>query len=203
MRLKDLFASFAMTPLLISGLACQALASENISSDLRVPQRLNRSEFGIGAEVSQLQFANTALTGYGFHFYYQFAYSPKWAIRPQLAQALGSGNTYLYTSMAGFISYAVTGSYEWGHQDIEMNGKSIASLYVPRASVWSVGAGLEQIFLNGAQSIYAAPGMAFFTSYSWQWGQRHFTTGIRYGTYKNNNNEIKGTIFNVSIPFEF
>lgn len=179
------------------------LSENKPKSEYHVSNPLKKTEFAVGAEFSQIQLPGLSLTGYGACLSYQFAFSERWAVKPQMSQALGSGSTYLYTSIAGFASYALTGSYYWGHQELKVNGVTAASIQVPRTNVWSVGVGLEQIFLNGAQSVYAAPGMAVFTSYSWQWMNRQMTAGLRVGNYKSGNTEIKGTIINVSLPFDF
>ncbi len=161
-----------------------------------------RSELSLGLEFAQVQFNTSSASGIGIGLAYQYAFAPRWAIRPQISQVLSvSGDGYLYTAFGGFVTYAVRGGYIWGQTETSFNGRLISSVSTPRQPTISVGAGFEQLFLNGTQNVFAAPGLALTGSSTQKFGSRWFTLGAKFGQYKSSNLPVTGIVLNVSLPW--
>ncbi len=173
-------------------------------SDAQASERFHRSDFLIGGEVSQISLPGLSLSGLGLNVAYRFGLTPKFAIRPQVSQVLGTtGGTFLYTSIGGFLTYALTGSNFWGSSTINFEGRPVASVTIDRRNTFSVGAGFEQMFLNGNQSTYSAPGFGVVASYDRKIFGQWLSFLARYSQFESNQQPIKGIIFNVSVPISF
>ncbi len=171
------------------------------ADELRASHSLRRSLLLIGGEFGQLQTPGSSLLGAGLNIAYEFGITDSFAVRPQSSQVMNtSGGTYLYTSLAAFATYAVTGGYIWGETDVTFEGRPMALVTTARKPTLSVGAGIEQIFLSGAQSVYAAPGFAVIGSYSMPIGSRWYSVSARFGQYKANDKSITGILVNVALP---
>jgi hypothetical protein len=200
MRLKFLFSLFIS----IFGISQTAwseidsVANPPINSDTKI----HRSGLTVGTEISQLQLPTASFLGLGFSFAYQYAVNSNWAVRPQIGQVLNtSGGTYLYTSFAGFVTYALTGSQLWGSSDVTFGGKPVSSITYPRLSTFSVGVGVEQLLLNGTQAVYAAPGYSALATYTTPVLGTWISFSGRLGQYQSNQQQITGILFNVAFPF--
>lgn len=166
---------------------------------------IQKNDLIISGEFASLQSSSSSLTGVGAKVAFQVALTPRWALVPHAAQVMntaGEGD-YLFTSLGGSISYALTGSFWHGSSEVFMKGRAISKISMPRTKMWTVGAGAEQLFLNGSQSVYPAPGMAAFVGYTNRIGERWYTFSVRAGQYTSNNTPITGAMLNVATPIDF
>jgi len=137
--------------------------------NLSVRSEVKRARFGLNTELIRLQGGTVSLNGIGVQFAFEYAMSPKWGVLTTLSQAmqLTGGLSYFYTGIGAFAKYSVTGSgFETRKLEVLRYGRSIVKQAPQSLQGLSVGAGVEQLIVNGTFTVYPAPGISGLVSYS-------------------------------------
>lgn len=176
MQHKQIFKTALLALVLILGrseLCSQAFAAGNEPQyplDLSLHEQDSNSQFLIGVELTQLSVASTSFSGVGIRLGYEYGLNQNWSILPAVAlvtEASGSQG-FLYSSVEATVRYSIFGSLYKSKREILRAGVPIVSQTDERQNRLSLSAGLEQLFLNGASSVYPAAGPTIGVAYSFQ-----------------------------------
>lgn len=134
------------------------------NSDLKTKH--GKAELAFGVEIAQIQPASGAvLVGLGPRFGVDYDFGNNFSFNPSVA-LVTTGATFIYSGLNGSIRYTINGSLSTRHQVLTSNGVPIITQTVSSANRLSIGLGIEQLFLNGSQSVYPASGISASVAYA-------------------------------------
>jgi hypothetical protein len=105
---------------------------------------------------------------------------------------------YFYSGLSGFLRYSIIGDLTTVHQVTTYNGSRIAEHSVSKGDRLAVGVGLEQLLINGTQSVYLAVGPSVSISYSFQVLRNRFEIMGRYSPMIANENPLSAVAIDLS-----
>lgn len=131
-------------------------------------EKRTHEQFILGMQASQVAIASKDLIGAGIRFGYEYGISKNWSILPAVALVFSLGGTqgYLYSSIEGSFRYSLIGSLGQSSSEISFRQRPVVTVDQRRENRLALTAGFEQLFLNGAQTIYPAAGISFGAAYS-------------------------------------
>lgn len=137
--------------------------------DLSLVEHDSKSQLTIGLELAKVAIGSQSLSGGGLRFGYEYGISDKWSILPAVSLVFSAGGSgYLYSSIEGSFRYSLTGSLKSTQREINNHGTPIISEKEAQTNRFSLSLGFEQLFLNGATTVYPAAGIAAGVAYSFQ-----------------------------------
>lgn len=128
-----------------------------------------RANFTLGTSIAQLKGKNASAMAIGPRGGFEYGLTEKFALGANMAftfQGNGAGaGAFFYSGLSALFKYAVVGSSVKVGSSIYQKDGTLVYLSKPVAKRRvALQAGLEQLFLNGATSIYPAIGPTFGVS---------------------------------------
>jgi len=169
------------------------------AADFSVEDSPKRFDLLLGAEGSLFSTSLSSLNGVGLNLGLQYHLNKRWSLGASAIQAFDvSGFGALFS---GFNTHAL-----YHFKDIDLNEKRRVlqeqrPIIVERklsSSHFSVGAGVEQLILNGTTSVYPAPGFSLLVTYNSMLFGANTVSGFRYGTYQVNSQSASGMFITLS-----
>lgn len=158
---------FNLAPLLARGESGDVATSKALG--LIYDQDVRRSHFALGFETVQISSSASSILGFGPRAGFEFGLDSKLSIGATMTfafAATGKPGSYFYSGLNGLMRYSFTGSTIKVTDNIFQAGRSpIYSGKVLSQKRLSMILGFEQLFLNGATSIYPAVGTTLGGSY--------------------------------------
>ena len=163
-----------------------------------VQTKIKKGELAVGLEVAQIQPAvGAALVGIGPRFGVDYDIGYGFSLNPCVS-LVSSGSTFIYSGVGGNFRYTVLGNLATRERVLTSNGVPIVTQLIPTSNRLSVGFGLEQLFLNGSQSIYPAVGLSASLAYSVTLFQKRFEIVGRYSQLTANQRSLPSLFIDFS-----
>ena len=169
------------------------------SSDFSVEDSPKRIDLLLGVEGSLFSTSISSLNGIGLNLGLQYHLNTRWSLGASANQAFDvSGFGALFS---GFNTHAL-----YHFKDIDLNEKRRVlqeqrPIIIERKlsdSYFSIGAGVEQLILNGTTSVYPAPGFSLLVTYNSRLFGANTVSGFRYGTYQVNSQSATAMFITLS-----
>ena len=156
-----------------------------------------KGEFSFGLEGAQIQSTGSSLTGIGPRIGVDYDLGANFSVNPSASVAM-DGNTIIYSGFNGYLRYSILGSLSGDHKVLTFDGKQSVDQSTPRSNRLSVGLGVEQLFLNGTQSVYPAAGFSATSAYSFKMFSSQFEVAARYSQMVANSKSFTGIFIDFS-----
>lgn len=161
--LKQFFGFFILLVFFFPSVKAELSNSQNGNvAGLFYDQDVRRSHFALGFETVQLSSSTKSIMGFGPRAGFEFGLDSKLSIGTNLTFAFaanGKPGSYFYSGINASLRYSFVGSAIKVTDNIYQVGKSpIYSGKVLAQKNSALILGFEQLFLNGATSIYPAVG---------------------------------------------
>lgn len=199
-----MWRNLVTTLVLVSSPMALALEDEGVSSFQVTTGKRPGSFFG-GVEFASLQTSLQSLSGYGLHFGYQYILTNHWAVDGSLAQIYGSGAgagvSALYSALNATVRYAVASEFPQASTQIYFRGKKAFEESPDNYRTFAVGLQMNQLFLNGTNSVFNATGIAAVLSYDARLLGYRMRPELRYGMLSANDADMTAIFANVLFVF--
>lgn len=133
------------------------------SSSYQVEDQKTTENISLSAAfaMSQLKSSSSQLQGFGYEANGLFRISPRLSAGLCLFQALDSAKnvTALYTGIRSVLNYSIGRSIFANRRAVTVNGRSFLNYREEGGNSYSLEMGLEQLFLNGTQTVAPASGV--------------------------------------------
>ncbi|WP_413287618.1 hypothetical protein [Bdellovibrio sp. HCB337] len=179
------------------------------AGDLRLSysRELRRAHFTIGSEFVNLSSDTASVLGAGPRAGFEYGLSDRWSMGTNVAfafQATGKQGAFFYSSVNGTFRYALRGSaMKFTSIVAKKDGESVyvSKPFTQRRMTALIG--MDQLFLNGATSIYPAVGATVGASYGFGLLDREAELEVRYSALTANDNPISMIAFSANINLDF
>ncbi|MGZ3805208.1 MAG: hypothetical protein ACXVB4_13415 [Pseudobdellovibrionaceae bacterium] len=166
-----------------------------------------RAHFSLGSEMVNLSSSTASVMGIGPRAGFEYGLSDRWSIGSGVAfsfQANGKPGAFFFSSVSGTMQYALRGS------SIKSTGiiakKNGETVFVSKPSTqrrMTLLFGMDQLFLNGAASIYPAVGATAGASYGFGFLNREAELEVRYSALVANDNPVSMITVGANINLDF
>jgi hypothetical protein len=130
-----------------------------------------RSSFVAGLQMANFKLPTGKLSGYGLSLGADLALTQSIAGQAYFTQVFGAApatsSSGVQTICTGFqlgVAYVLLGAQGSKIETVDLNGRALVEVQKPRRWNLKIGAGYDQFWLNGTESIYPASGFAYFIS---------------------------------------
>jgi hypothetical protein len=175
-------------------------ADQNSQMKLSSQQDESNSQFSIGLEAGSLALQGASLSGIGLRLGYEYGLTQNWSIHPDLSLVFSTSGTqgFLYTGFDGFFRYNIFGDFKLSRSTLYDQGNSVVQQSSLRGNRFTVGAGVAQLFLNGAEQVYPAAGVGLEASYSFSAFHHWVETSVRGMELTANSKSFSAIFVNLS-----
>jgi hypothetical protein len=168
---------------------------------------VKRAHFSLGSEVMTLSSPSASIMGLGPRVGFEYGLSDRWSAGANLVfafQGSGKPGAFFYSGITGMARYAFQGSSVKSTSIIRRkDGSEVYSSNPVAKRRWTALLGIEQLFLNGASSIYPAIGTTAGVGWGFGfWGQEA-ELDIRYSMLTANDNPITMIAIGANINLDF
>lgn len=163
-----------------------------------------RSEISLAFEMVKLEVEDEEINSYGGRIAYKYHLWSKLDVDTFLASTLSTGDGL----KPGSTTLGLYGMYnvfdaENVHKAIKVNGETLLSEQSQIENQLRLGVGFEQTFLSGNKGVYSAAGPGFQVNYEHTFHTTKFFVGGRFAKLYSGDLEVKATMFNVGLFFNF
>lgn len=174
--MPKLLIKFLLATLIVIPIYSRALAQPNSTNSTEGLKLVLREEpikttFSMGAEVVGLKTSLSTITGAGSRMGFEHSFNDKFGISANISftfQATKKPGAYLYSGFNGLVRYSVMGSGVKTQRKILSDETVVYHQRQMTKNNWWAGAGMEQLFLNGADQVYPAVGPMVSTGYTFR-----------------------------------
>ncbi len=134
---------------------------------LKIEDGKHPSYFSAAIQGSKFTIEDGKIEGSGVQVAYNYFFQDKWSMHVDISSALGLTGSLQnsYTGINLSVDYGLIGECCQKNRNIYLNDQIIATESLGEVSYLSIGAGLDQYFLNGTKNVYSASGLAVNSKY--------------------------------------
>lgn len=163
-----------------------------------------RGEISLAFEMAKLEVEDEEINSYGGRVSYKYHLWNKLDIDTFLASTLSNGDGL----RPGSTTLGLYGMYnifdaENVHKAIKANGETYLSEQSQVGNQLRLGVGFEQTFLSGNKGVYSAAGPGFQVNYEHMYNTTKFFIGGRFAKLYSGDLEVKATMLNIGLFFNF
>lgn len=193
MKLRNLLA------LILCFVSAQAFAVDVLTQTVET-----RNYLSAGMEMAQFSLDNGGkISGTTIHIDFTHYFNNKFGMEVSLSSAINASaaTASSFTTIGGYGYYTVFGDCCSLNKIVTMDGIPILIESTNKRNSLKVGAGIDQVFLNGSKSVYSISGLGLGLQYDFKLFNRLFKASGRYSMMSSNNMDITGMFFGLQMTF--
>jgi hypothetical protein len=189
--------------ILLSFFLSATARAEGLSLQSEVDEQ--KSFVAVSIENAQFALPGGTITGLGGKIEYTRFISPKFSIDPYFSMAFGStgGVSSTFTGFGAYVNYALLGECCAANRSVKVEGRALISEVTKETNTLRIGAGFDQVFLNGEKAVYPSSGLGIAASYDFGLFSRRFRVAVRSSFMTANQTQIQALFLSGGIVFPF
>lgn len=183
----------------------QSSGEQLTTSNLRVEEKNNNSEFELFLEVSQFNNAGVKLNGQGAGTAFRYSFNDSFTFSFSGAQAYGSGGNIssLYTALRSHIQYNFLGFHNKKFQRVYFEDQVVSETEQGDAFSLAFALGVSQYFFNGSSSVTPGTGFEAYLRSQFRLFGVSWSAAVGFPVIYINQTQVTGLIFTFGPNFEF
>jgi len=163
-----------------------------------------RNYLSAGMEYAQFSLGNGGkINGTSLHLDFTHYFNNRFGMEVSLSSAVNASaaTASSFTTIGAYGYYTAFGDCCSLNKIVSLDGVPILIESTNKKNSLKVGAGIDQVFLNGSKSVYSISGLGLGAQYDFKMFNRLFKASGRYSMMSSNNIDITGLFFGLQMTF--